>query len=110
MPYILQQGCTIMCPHGGQAQVVTTNTRVKAGGGFALLPTDTYIISGCIFTLPNGKPQPCVGIQWQAPAVRVKVNGTGVLLESSVGLCKSAEQIIQGPASISGVQRQVQAQ
>lgn len=109
MPYILQQGCTIMCPHGGRATVVPTNTRVKVGGGYALLPTDTYVIAGCPFTV-GPKYQPCVSIQWTAPATRVKVNGTPVLMESSVGLCKSAEQIVQGTAMVQGVQRQVQGQ
>lgn len=107
MAYILQQGCTIMCPHGAQAQVVTANARVKVGGGFALLPTDTFLITGCPFTVGT-KPQPCVTIQWVGEAVRVKVGGTGVLLESSTGLCKSAEQAVQGTAILAGVQRQVQ--
>jgi hypothetical protein len=106
---ILQQGCTIQCPHGGQASVVPTNFRVKVDGAFALLPTDVFIIAGCAFTLPNGTPSPCLTVEWQAEAMRVKIGGTGPLLETSVGLCKAATQAVQGPATVSGVQTKVKA-
>lgn len=103
---ILQLGVTMQCPHGGTGSVVNTNTRVKVGGGFALLATDTYTIAGCPFTLPSGTPHPCVTIQWTAPATRVKVGGNPVLLQSSVGLCTAADQAVQGTAIVSGVQTQ----
>jgi hypothetical protein len=103
---ILQQGCTIQCPHGGTASVVNTNTRVKVGGNYALLSPDTYTVAGCPFMV-GPKPQPCVTIQWQAAAVRVKVSGKPVILQNSVGLCKSAEQVVQGVAIVTGVQPRV---
>ncbi|HEU0236996.1 MAG TPA: hypothetical protein VFR14_11215 [Candidatus Limnocylindrales bacterium] len=106
---ILQMGCTIQCPHGGQATAVPSNTRVKVDGAFALLPTDTFTIAGCSFTLPPGTPSPCLTIQWLGEATKVKINGTGPLLESSTGLCKAATQAPQGPASISGTQTKVKA-
>jgi hypothetical protein len=106
---ILQMGCTIQCPHGGQASVVPSNFRVKVDGAFALLPTDVFIVAGCAFTLPNGTPSPCLTIEWQAEATRVKINGTGPLLETSVGLCKAPTQAVQGPATVSGVQTKVKA-
>jgi len=104
---ILQQGVTIQCPHGGSGVVVTTNSRVKAGGAFALLESDSFTVAGCPFQIPvpgGTKPQPCVTIEWQAAATRVKVGGTAVLLQSSIGLCKSAEGIVQGTAIVAGVQ------
>lgn len=104
---ILQLGCTIKCPHGGTGSVVNTNTRVKVDGNFALLSTDTYTIAGCPFTLPGPKPSPCVTVQWTAEATRVKVTNKPVLLQTSVGLCKSAEQVVQGTAIVSGVQTRV---
>jgi hypothetical protein len=104
---ILQLGCTIQCPHGGSGTVVNTNTRVKVSGSYALLSTDTYTIAGCPFTLPGPKPSPCVTIQWQSEAKKVKVTNKPVLLQTSVGLCKSAEQAVQGIAIISGVQTRV---
>lgn len=104
---ILNQGCTIMCPHGGQATVVPGNTRVKVGGGFALLATDTFIVAGCPFTVPPGSPMPCLTIQWTAPATRDTVSGTPVLLQTSVGLCLNATNAPQGTAIVSGVQPRV---
>lgn len=104
---ILQLGVTIQCPHGGTGNVVNTNNRVKVGGGFALLATDTYTVAGCPFTLPVPKPSPCVLIEWQLPAQRVKVGGQPVLLETSIGLCKSPENLIQGTALMTGVQTRV---
>ena len=102
---ILQLGVTMQCPHGGMASVVNTNTRVKVSSAFALLATDTYTIAGCPFAIgPN--PHPCVTIQWTAPATRVTVDGNPVLLQSSVGLCKAADQVVQGTAIVSGVQTQ----
>lgn len=106
---ILQMGCTIQCPHGGQATVVPGNSRVKVDGAFALLPTDVFLVAGCPFTLPGPTPSPCLTIEWQGEATRVTVNGTGPLLETSIGMCKAGTQAVQGPASVSGVQTRVKA-
>jgi hypothetical protein len=105
---ILQMGCTIQCPHGGQAMAVPSNTKVKVDNAFALLPTDTFTIAGCSFMMGN-VPSPCLTIQWLGEATKVKINGTGPLLESSSGLCKAATQAPQGSASISGAQTKVKA-
>jgi hypothetical protein len=103
---ILQEGCMIQCPHGGVATVVTQNRRVKVSGSYALLVSDTFTIAGCALNIA-GVPHPCVTIQWLNEARRVKVNGTPVLLQTSVGLCKAADQVPQGPAIVTGVQTRV---
>ena len=59
---------------------------------------DTFLVAGCAFTVPHGKPQPCVKVQWLVPAMRVKVGGQPAILQSSNGLCQSAEQIPAGTA------------
>lgn len=100
---ILQMGCTIQCPHGGTAKVVTTNDRVKVDGSFALLVEDKTTITGCSFTT-GGNPHPCVAIEWKNAAKRVSVNGKPVLLQNSIGLCKAADEVVQGQAVITGVQ------
>ncbi|WP_247828952.1 hypothetical protein [Arthrobacter antioxidans] len=106
MPAILQLGCTIQCPHGGMVIAVPTNAHVRVGGAFALLQNDPFTVVGCPFTV-GPKPQPCVKILWQAPAVSITVGGQAVLLASSIGLCQSAEQIVQGTVVVSGVQTKV---
>ena len=104
---ILDVGCSIKCPHAGTATVVTSNAVVKVGGNFAILKSDVMTIAGCAFTLPGPKPSPCLTIEWSGEAQKVKVSGTPVLLQTSVGLCKSAEGAPQGPAIVAGVQMKV---
>lgn len=106
---ILDMGCTITCPHGGQATVVPSNTQVQVGGNLALLVSDTIIIAGCSFNVSGG-PMPCLTIQWMVPATRNTINGTPVLLQSSIGLCLNASNMPQGTAIVSGVQTKVSGQ
>jgi hypothetical protein len=106
---ILDMGCTVQCPHSGQATVVPGNSRVKVGGNLALLATDSMTIVGCTFNVA-GAPVPCVIVQWTAPATHDTVNGTPVLLQTSVGLCLNAANAPQGTAIVSGVQTKVSGQ
>lgn len=100
-------GATAMCPHGGQVSVISTNTRVLASGQPVATMADTYLVAVCAFTVPTGKPQPCVKVQWTVPAQRVLVNGQPVILNSSTGICQSAEQIPQGPPIVAATQIRV---
>jgi hypothetical protein len=108
MAHILQLGCTIACPHQGQASPVPGNTKMKVDGAFALLVNDTMPIAGCTFNV-SGSPSPCLTIRWTMPAMKVKVDGTPVLLDSSIGLCLNPAQAPQGTATISGAQTKVSA-
>jgi hypothetical protein len=105
---ILTTMSTILCPHGGSVALTTANTMVDIDGGKALLLTDQHSVSGCPFQVPIGtgtKPQPCVIVRWLGSAsTQAKVNGTPVLLQTSTGLCFSAEQIPQGPPVVAAVQ------
>ncbi|MDD4160961.1 MAG: hypothetical protein PHW87_00610 [Methanothrix sp.] len=98
--FILHVGITAICPHGGQISVITPNSRVLVGGQPVATIAGNFLIAGCAFTIPPGKPQPCVKVQWIMPATRVFVGGQPVILQSSTGLCQSAEQIPQGPPNI----------
>lgn len=106
---ILQFGCTLMCPHGGQVQVVPSQTQVLLGGQAALLATDTFLVVGCPFSV-GPKYQPCMTVTWSAPATQIKITGQAPLLETSIGLCKSGEGIPQGTVIMTGVQTKVMAQ
>ena len=97
-------GAGAICPHGGQVSVVSSNTRVLAGGQAVATAGDTYTIAGCVFTLPNGKPQPCVSASWLVVATRVVVGGQPAVLQTSTGICQSAEQIPQGPPTVTVTQ------
>lgn len=89
----------ILCPHGGQAILFTTNTRVIAVGAPVLLESDVYPVVGCPFTV-GLKYSPCIRIEWSAGATQTAVNGTAPLVQSSIGKCINPEGAPQGLAMI----------
>jgi hypothetical protein len=103
---LLTVSATVTCPHQGRAAPQPAQQRVFVAGQPVDTLADLYPVTGCPFTV-SGKPQPCVTIRWLTPATRVQVNGSPVLLESSTGICQSAEQIPQGPPQVSVVQHRV---
>ena len=109
MTYLLDANTSIACPHGGQGTVVPSNQKVRLGGSPALVNTDQATIAGCAFNV-SGSPSPCIRVQWVAPATRVTVGGTPVLLSSSVALCVNAAGAPQGPGTLSGYQTKVTGQ
>ncbi|MCX7114200.1 MAG: hypothetical protein NTX45_29850 [Proteobacteria bacterium] len=102
---ILTTASTVMCPHGGQAQLITSNTEILFDG-FALLQTDRHVITGCAFNVASA-PSPCLTIQWVTGATQMQLRGAPLLLQNSVGLCLNAAQVPQGTAVV--VQTQTQA-
>jgi uncharacterized Zn-binding protein involved in type VI secretion len=102
-------GAQAMCPHAGQVSTTPGSPRVTVGGQGVATLADTFLVGGCAFTLPNGKPQPCTKVQWLTQAMRVKVDGQPAILSTSSGLCQSAEQIPQGPPSVVVTQMRVTA-
>jgi len=106
---VLHVGATVNCPHTAPAQTVSSNTRVVVSGTPVATIADQTTVTGCPFVVGT-KPQPCVLVQWSVPSARVKVNGQPVLLSTSPGLCKSAEQIPQGLAIVGATQTRVVAQ
>ena len=107
---ILTTLATIQCPHGGTVLLSTSNTLVQIDGGYALLLTDVHAVVGCPFTTPAPKYQPCVSVRWMSGATQTRVNQIPVLLQTSAGLCFSAEQIPQGPPIVSQVQSRAKGQ
>jgi len=100
---------TLMCPHGGQVNIISTNARTQAGA-FIARATDTFVIAGCPFTLPGPKPSPCVTVRWIVPDMRVTVSGGPTLSQGSTGLCLSPEQLPQGPVNVVATQARVSTQ
>ena len=93
----------VTCPHGGMAQLITTNTVALIDGSPALLQTDMHPIVGCPFTPVAYSP--CVVIRWVTAATRTSVRNVPVLLQTSVGLCLNATQVPQGTAIVVQVQQ-----
>jgi hypothetical protein len=106
MPALLNTASTLMCPHGGSVQIVSSNTRTQVGGAFAALANDTFIVAGCAFVI-GVVPSPCVQVMWVRPAARSLALGAPTLTEASVGLCVAATGAVQGPVSVVVAQAQV---
>jgi hypothetical protein len=104
---ILTSSSSVMCPHGGQAQLPTSNSEALIDGVPALLQTDLHPIVGCPFATPVYSP--CTTIRWVSASTQAKVRGVPVLLQNSVGLCLSAAQVPQGTALVTQVQQRAKA-
>jgi hypothetical protein len=105
--FLFHVGATAICPHGGQVTTISTNVRVLVSDQPVATFGDNYLVAGCAFTVPPGKPQPCIKVQWLVPSTRVLVGGQPVILQSSTGICQSPEQIPQGPPIIATTQVRV---
>jgi hypothetical protein len=104
-PPLLTAASTMMCPHGGT--VVATPSATQAVIDAPVLTIgDTFLITGCPFTLPGPPPipSPCVTVQWSGPCAHVTHGGAPALNAASVGLCLAATQAPQGPVIISNTQ------
>lgn len=102
-------GAKAQCLHVGQISTVSSNTRVMVSGMAVATMADKSTVKGCPFkiTTPPPKEQPCMTVTWAAPALRVKVMGNAVLLDTSTGICESAEQIKQGAPKVLSTQPRV---
>jgi len=105
---ILNTSSTIMCPHGGQVILITSNARVLADGSPVLLESDIHPIVGCPFTV-GPKYSPCIRVEWSAGTGRMKIGGVPALIRTSIGRCINAEGAPQGIAIIVSTQIKAQA-
>jgi hypothetical protein len=94
----------LMCPHGGTVKGTPT-AKVRVGGGPILTAGDTFSIAGCTLNI-SGAPHPCVTVEWVQPAMLCRA-GSEALTAESVGLCKAADQAVQGTVMIQSTQTKV---
>lgn len=85
--FLVHQGATILCLHGGTAQPVVTNPRVKVSSRPIVTQSSTYTIAGCSLTSPTAPF--CASAQWTTAATRVKAGGVPVVLQDSQATCVS---------------------
>lgn len=78
--FLLHQGATVMCLHGGQAMPAVPNARVLVSG----MPTATisapWVVAGCP-GVPSAVP-PCVTAQWVTGTMRVTSLGQPLVVQS----------------------------
>jgi hypothetical protein len=84
--YILHQGATVLCMHGGSAQPAAPIGRVKVNSQPIVTQEDIYNVAGCPFNV-SGSPVPCVTAEWYLVATRVTADSVPVLLQNSQAAC-----------------------
>ncbi|MDI2131686.1 hypothetical protein [Yinghuangia seranimata] len=104
--FVLHQGVTITCPHGGSGTLVPSVANVTVDRKPVAVEGDTTTVAGCGFNVA-GAPSPCVQVRWMLPATRLTAGGHPLLLSSSVGLCVNVGGAPQGTAVVSGYQTKV---
>ncbi|WP_117190424.1 hypothetical protein [Rhizobium terrae] len=110
MPFpILTALSQAQCTHAAKASFIATSSKVLVDNGPVVLSGDQVPIAGCPFTVPTGKPQPCVKGVLSQPAVKVMVEGKPAMLQGPADMGQSAEQIPGGPLIYSSVQMKVTA-
>jgi hypothetical protein len=83
--FLLHQGATVMCSHGGQALPTAPNPRVMVSGQPTALLSVPWTIAGCPFTVPP--PLPCVTGQWVVGTIRVTSNGQPLVVQTGQAIC-----------------------
>jgi hypothetical protein len=104
---LLTVASKLICPHGGQVMIVSSN---KALAGAPLVShKDTFTIVGCTFTLPGPKPSPCMSIEWMTYESKIDVGSGFALSTGSVGICKADTGAPQGKVIVTTTQPGVSA-
>lgn len=83
--FLLHQGATVLCTHGGQASPAATNPRVMVSGQpTALLPMP-WVVAGCPLVPPPLPP--CVVGMWVAGTTRVTSSGQPLVTQGGQSVC-----------------------
>jgi hypothetical protein len=86
--YLIQQGATVTCVHGGQAIATVPSPAVTLDGMPASATPDPWAVAGCPGVLP-GVP-PCVTAQWVVGTTRVTSYGQSLVILGGVAVCTPA--------------------
>jgi hypothetical protein len=96
------------CPHQMKVIFGATASKVLVAGSPPLLESDKATVGPtCPFTVPSGKPQPCVVAKLELKTAKVTVEGRSAVLQSPADLCESADKIPAGPVAYVNVQTKV---
>ena len=98
--YLLHQGATVMCSHGGKVQPVLPDARVKVSNQAVVTQPFFHTIAGCSST------PPCALAQWLTAATRVRASGQPILLRDSQATCipnGTGVKIIETQTRVKGI-------
>lgn len=83
--YLIQQGATVMCAHGGQAVATVPSPDLSLDGLPAAVVPDPWAVVGCP-GVPTVIP-PCVTAQWVLGTTRVTSYGQPLVIDAGVAVC-----------------------
>lgn len=83
--FLLHEGATVMCSHGGQAMPTVPSPAVSVLGMPVGLASDPWVVAGCP-GIPPPVP-PCVTAQWVVGTVRVTSFGQPLAIFGGVAVC-----------------------
>lgn len=101
--FVVQMGAKILCPHGGEVQIIPAGAQVTSGGMALVTTGATYVVKNCPQKPPVGPP--CTTVTWQMGATKVMIKGVPALVKSSIGLCAP----LNLPAVVAQTQAKVSA-
>lgn len=78
---LLNAGATILCAHGGAAQPVAPDHRVRVSGKPIVVESSPWVVAGCGLT-GSGQP-PCTTARFLGGAQRVRARGAPVVRADS---------------------------
>ena len=82
--FLVQQGATVMCLHGGQAMATVPNASVLVSGMPTAAITAPWTVAGCP-GVPPAVP-PCVTGQWVLGTTRVTSLGQPLVVQSGAAI------------------------
>ncbi len=83
--FLIQQGATVLCSHGGQAMATAPNPRVTVSGQPTILLSAPWVVAGCPLVPPPLPP--CVTAQWVTGTTRVTSTGQPLVVMSGQAVC-----------------------
>jgi uncharacterized Zn-binding protein involved in type VI secretion len=86
--FLIQQGATVMCVHGGQAMPAVPSPAVTLDGLPAATIGDPWTVVGCPGVLPPVPP--CVTAQWVVGTTRVTSDGQPLVIQTGEAICTPA--------------------
>lgn len=83
--YLIQQGATVTCVHGGQALLSVPNPQVTVAGMATALVPGSWTIAGCPGVPPNVPP--CTSAAWTTGTIRVTSFGQPLVISTGTSTC-----------------------
>jgi hypothetical protein len=87
--FLIQQGATVMCVHGGQAMPTVPSPAITLDGMPASALPDPWTVAGCP-GVPAAPVPPCVTAQWAVGTTRVTSYGQPLVIMGGTAVCTPA--------------------